>query len=367
MPTVLDWSPTVDPSEIVRVTRDSLVSGAPVVLPGDCGYVVLVNPASPQAARHLDALARSTHAVPAVLAWGPDDPIGLGLTLPLGAYRLLSRGWPAPMAIALVGTPECPSSWSSEVTERIRRDGAIRFRCPEHPLFESIAPSLDLPALAVDTFLPTVEEVLDVLEDPEAIAVSVGELSVTERPTLVVVDDSVPGRSWRVAERGLLPEDEVEKLASRIILFVCTGNTCRSPLAEALAKKLLSDRLGCSVGELPGRGFWVVSAGVAASAGSPAAAESIAVAEELGCDLGNHESRPVNPQLLAAADDVVAMTWSHAHALASRYPGIGPTPTLLCGEEDLDDPIGSGLGVYRECAQTILLHLEKFLPVWVGP
>jgi L-threonylcarbamoyladenylate synthase len=366
MPTVLDWSPTVDPSELVRVTREAIAAGSPVVLPGDCGYVALLNPAGQSAAIQLAMLADGGGAPPAVLAWGPDDPAGLGLKLPLGVYRLLSRGWPAPMVIVVPGQPDWPTSWSAEVRERVWARETIRFRCPEHPLFDAITPALELPALVVDTFLSTAEEVLDLLDDSTAVAVSTGTSPTDEKPTVVTVFGSERNMSWKITEPGLLPVDEVEKLASRIILFICTGNTCRSPLAEGLAKKLLADRLGCGVNELPGRGFWVVSAGVSASSGSPAAAESIAVAAELGSDLGEHESRPVNPQLLAAADDVVAMTQNHAQTLTARYPGIGPVPTLLCGHEDLDDPIGAGLGVYRECARTILLHLEKFLPVWVG-
>jgi L-threonylcarbamoyladenylate synthase len=366
MPTVLDWSPTVDPSELVRVTREAIAAGSPVVLPGDCGYVALVNPAEPTAATKLAALAGARTAPPAVLAWGPDDPAGLGLTLPVGASRLLSRGWPAPLVIGVPGQPDWPTNWTAAVRDSVWAGKVIRFRCPEHPLFDAIAPALELPALVVDTFLATAEEALELLDDSTAIAVSAGEMPTHEKPTVVTVNGSGRDMGWKVTEPGLLPTDEVEKLASRIILFVCTGNTCRSPLAEGLAKKLLADRLGCGVNDLPSRGFWVVSAGVSASNGSPAAAESVAVAAELGSDLGEHESRPVNPQLLAAADDVVAMTRSHAQTLAARYPGLGPVPTLLCGHEDLDDPIGAGLGVYRECARTILLHLERFLPVWVG-
>jgi protein-tyrosine phosphatase len=74
----------------------------------------------------------------------------------------------------------------------------------------------------------------------------------------------------------------------------------------------------------------------------------------------------VNPQLLLAADDVIAMTQSHLQALEMRYPGFGPPARLLCGEEDLDDPIGASTEVYRECARTILRHVERLLPEWVG-
>src|SRR5207248_3873054 len=107
---------------------------------------------------------------------------------------------------------------------------------------------------------------------------------------------------------------------------------------------------GCAADELPARGFWVLSAGVAAYGGAPATAESAEAAAELGAALEAHRSRPVSPQLLAAADDVIAMTRAHAEALAARFPGVGPPPRLLGGDEgDLDDPIGAGLDVYRDC------------------
>ena len=365
MPTVLDWNPTVDPSEFVRVTREAIAVGSPVVLPGDCGYVALINPAGPNAAIQLAALAKPRTRPPAVLAWGSDDPAGLGLELPVGVHRLLTRGWPSPLVIEVPGQPDWPTDWPPEIRKRVGEGGIIRFRCPEHPVFDSIAPSLELPALVVEPFCSTVEEALDWLDDSAAVAVSAGSLPIDEKPTVVTVDWK-RGNGWTITEQGLLPAEEVEKLAARIILFVCTGNTCRSPLAEGLAKKLLSERLGCMVSELPSRGFWVVSAGVSASAGSPAASESLEIAREFGSNLSEHVSRPVNPQLLAAADDVIAMTQGHAHTLSARYPGFGPEPVLLCGEEDLDDPIGAGVEVYRECARTIMIHLERFLPDWVG-
>jgi protein-tyrosine phosphatase len=359
MPTVLDWSPAVDPSELVRVVREAIAAGSPVVLPGDCGYTVLINPAGPGAVAQLAAAP----AVPCVLARGPDDPHGLGLRVPPAARRLMFRAWPAPLVVAVAGTPDWPSDWPAAVREKLTAAGPVRFRYPEHPLFEEIVPALELPALVVDTFLPTAEAALDLVDDPEAVAVSAGERAAGGRPTVVTAGQT----GYAITEPGVFPAAEVEKLAARIVLFVCTGNTCRSPLAEALARKLLAGRLGCREDELPRRGLWVLSAGVAAGYDSPASEESVAVAAEFGADLAGHRSRPVNPQLLAAADEVVAMTRAHAHALLTRYHGAGPQPRLLCAETDLDDPIGAGLDVYRQCARTILTQLERFLPEWTGP
>src|SRR5207244_2128934 len=109
-----------------------------------------------------------------------------------------------------------------------------------------------------------------------------------------------------------------------LILFVCTGNTCRSPLAEVLCKKLLAEQLGCLPEELPRYGFIVLSAGLAALSGGEAAPEAIETARELGADLRGHSSRPLTSRLVAQADYLIAMTHSHLLALASQFNGIGP-------------------------------------------
>lgn len=341
MPTVIDWSPTVDPSELVPPTRDALAAGAAVVLPGDGGYVALWRPGAGVALGE-----------PALLVFGPDEAAALGARVPTAARRLTARAWPAPLVVEVPCGPGTPAA----------RDGFVRLRFPEHPLFDAVVPAVgDLgPVLVADAGAATADEAAARLGDAAGLVIDAGPRNATP-PTVVRVSDA----GCRVTEPGAFPADDVEKLAARIVLFVCTGNTCRSPLAESLAKKLLADRLGCAAAELPARGFWVLSAGVSAAGGWPASPESCAVAAEFGADLSGHASRPVNPQLLLAADDVIAMTRGHLHALASRYPGAGPAARLLCGDDDLDDPIGAGLDVYRACARTVATHLERLLPEWV--
>lgn len=356
MPTVLEWNATVDPSAVVRQVGAALAAGSAVVLPGDAGYVVLLNPAGAQPGAMIDG-------PPAVLAWGPDVAAALGLAVPTAARRLMLRAWPAPLTIALPAEGlSPPPDWSEPTRDCVATDGLVRFRCPDHALFDAVTPALvGTRALVIDTFEPTVAAVADRLGAAAGLVVNAGERPVEGRPTVVRCDAA----GWRVAEPGAFGADEVRKLAARLILFVCTGNTCRSPMAEALAKKLLADRLGCPAAELPARGYWLLSAGVMASAGGPAAAESIEVAAEHGADLGAHRSRPVNPHLLAAADDVIAMTRGHADTLAAYFPGVGPAARLLADPDDLDDPIGRGPTVYRECAGTIRRHLERFILEWV--
>src|SRR5262249_43476051 len=101
------------------------------------------------------------------------------------------------------------------------------------------------------------------------------------------------------------------------ILFVCTGNTCRSPLAQAMCARLLADRLGCEPADLPARGFSVQSAGLAAMIGAEATAEAVAVAREMGADLSGHKSQPLTRELLAQTDLLFTMTQAHLHILNS--------------------------------------------------
>lgn len=140
-----------------------------------------------------------------------------------------------------------------------------------------------------------------------------------------------------------------EPILKKKLLFVCTGNTCRSPLAAALTVSALQESKITD---------WSVdSAGLAAHAGSPASNGSQKVAAELGLDLSAHAAKPFTPELLASADLVLTMTTSHKAVLTRVAPHRADkifSITEFLGEDgEVPDPYGGSLLVYRQTARRL--------------
>lgn len=122
----------------------------------------------------------------------------------------------------------------------------------------------------------------------------------------------------------------------KTLLFVCTGNTCRSPMAQALARRQL-DKLGRD-------DIMVESAGLAAD-GSPVSDNAAAVLRELGLDITGRPSRPVTAELCRQADVIAVMSPAHAAALALRFSV--PADRVRVLGDGIPDPFGGGMDVYR--------------------
>jgi len=138
------------------------------------------------------------------------------------------------------------------------------------------------------------------------------------------------------------------------ILFVCTGNTCRSPLAQVLAQKLFDDS---------GLGFVADGAGVFAYDGDEASANSAKIASRLGLTLDAHVAKCVTLESIEEARLVVCLTTGHKNHLLATYPKyIEKIMTLseLCGDDiDISDPFGGSLEIYEKCATQIKQYIEK--------
>lgn len=132
------------------------------------------------------------------------------------------------------------------------------------------------------------------------------------------------------------------------ILFVCTGNTCRSPMAEGILNKLAGER---------NLDVFAKSAGISAAEGSPASVNSVKACEEIGVDISRHRSTQLTNQMFYEADEVVPMTKTHQIIMQDAFKNREKILPAL----DVPDPFGGDLEEYRLCRDRIKEKIEELL------
>ncbi|MFO0968958.1 MAG: Sua5/YciO/YrdC/YwlC family protein [Gemmataceae bacterium] len=260
-----------DSPEALAEAMDHLRAGRLVGVPSDTGYGFAAS------ALHLDAVAR-LHAL-------NGGPLLLALTFPVEVFdwlpyltgvgvRLARRFWPGPLALA--GNQGVREGLLSCLPDNVRRslapDGFLPLTVPAQPQLRRLLHGFAAPILLAEA--TTAAQFAVLAAGAASLVLDAGPAPDEGGRTLLQLD----GRRVRLLREGAVGLSEIDDALPCRVLFVCTGNTCRSPIAKALCEKMLADWLGCDAADLPKRGYLVQSAGLAALAGegpSPEGVEAI--------------------------------------------------------------------------------------------
>ncbi len=286
----------------------------------------------------------------------------IGQTSEIG-LRLMKKLWPGPVALIF----DVPAERRSEVAKSLKiaesdlyADGTITLRCPDHIVASDVLSRMEQPVVitfAGSSPQGSIDVIANEMDGKADLILDAGPTRYSKPSTILKVRPD----GFDIVRSGVYDERIIERLLRTTILFVCSGNTCRSPMAESIARAELAKRMGVSQDDLEKKGVSIVSAGAFAMPGSRATPQAVEAVKSLGADLTKHRSRPLTVELIHQADHIFTMSRSHAAAVTALVPSAADKTTTLDPEGDIDDPIGGDLSLYQQVAEQIQQLVGKRL------
>jgi L-threonylcarbamoyladenylate synthase len=345
--------------DLIRRAARVLVNRGLVVFPTDTVYGVAARGDDEEAVRRLRRVKRRTDDRPFTVHMGRREELGRYVPTPGGVGRRLARkGWPGPLtllfAVPDVGATAIAEELGRTAAARLYHEGVIGLRCPDEPRARDLLNEAGVPVFAASANVSnrppprTAQEALQDLDGQVDLVLDGGPTRWATPSTIVQVE----GPRWRIIRQGVHDERALTRMASLNILFVCTGNTCRSPMAAAMFRRMLSERLGGGKGALEAHAITVTSAGVAAGTGSAASDLAGQAMAERGIDLSGHCSQPLRVELINQSDSIFVMTQSHFDTVVQMSPPAKKRCRLAC-HQDVEDPLGGDRQRYEAVADQL--------------
>jgi L-threonylcarbamoyladenylate synthase len=330
------------------------------VIPTETVYGLACNAASPDGvARLRDLISGRVGAAARLGSWHAPSSAAVEQVLRPGAplhRRAVARLLPGPVTLVAERADLDLLRERLGVAPGVVDDSAtINIRVPDHPIAH------DLLAPALKAGMPIVAQTIAAAGWGDGASIPAPLLSSPPSPIAAILDDGptayrthsstvrlLSSGGYRVESEHTWPAKRIHRRIGRTILFVCTGNTCRSPMAAAIAEHV------AAAGIIP---TTVLSAGTSASPGSEATPETDQAVRALGIDpapLERHRSRELTAAMVDEADAVYAMTAAHARE-ASRIAPQAASKIMVLDPSgaDIPDPIGGGAEVYTRTARRL--------------
>jgi protein arginine phosphatase len=348
----------------IRRAAQLLTDGKLVALPTETVYGAAALISNPVGRERLRAFRQGSPSRPFVPHLTQPEQAGDFLTaLSETAKRMMSKLWPGPVGLQFDVEParrRVVAARMNAAESDLYEGSSITLRCPDHRVFADVAVAAGGTIAAAfagapgefDPSLLSAE-----LDGKVDLILDAGPPRFSQPSTLVKFDRD----GYHVVRPGVYDERTIRRLMKTTILYVCSGNTCRSPMAEAITRRLLADRLGVDASELEKSGYEVLSAGAMAMPGAKATPVAADVIRALGGDLSRHRSRPLSVELINQADLIFTMSRNHSRAVIAMVPSAESKVQTLDARTDIEDPIGGDAELYRALARQLRVLIEMRL------
>ncbi len=347
---VISVNPYYPEMDKVAYAAKIIRQGGLVVFPTETVYGVAADYNNPKAMVRLREVKKRSENKPFSIMIANTNSLSVltsyqGTTL----YKMIDKYWPGPLTI-VASSPE--------------EGKTIGIRMPDHAVALNIVKEsqcvVAAPSANVEGNSPprTCQEALRDLEGQVELAIDSGPSKFGQSSSVVDFTSSSP----KVIREGVINQGDVDRIAKlKTILFICTGNSCRSVMAEYLLRHRLGNRDNVEV----------ISAGTGVFVRSTASLETVEVLRREGIDATGHLSQPVNNILLKKADLILVMTRNHRQQILERVPEVEKRVYLLrefanipsgySMDLDIPDPIGKPPEAYAECFWLVKEAIEKIV------
>ena len=280
-------------------------------------------------------------------------------TIGLRAEKLIRNAWPGPLTIVFEldqrDIDKQKKNLERGFFENLYKNNSIGIRCPDNSIATMLLQATNNPVIAPSANIagqpPAVdaEQVFAQLSGQIELLLDAGPCKHKKSSTVVKIGKI----GLEILRPGVYSQAQLDAMSAVKFLFVCTGNTCRSPMAEGIFRKYLAEKLQCKVDDLEKIGYKICSGGVMDTAGFPASAEAIAACAAKGIDIKAHRNQGLSKELIEESDFIFAMERMHQERIIALSHEAANKCFLLAGDKGIADPIGHRQGFFNSCADMI--------------